>query len=571
MNLLNLFDILDTVSAEKKAETPAGIPPAVQVSQADGQPATIVVPVATTDEVEVLEDEHEDSLELGDEVIITGNVQFRGKTGRIVDFGANKHFVVVDLYNFGKHSFHSSNVEANDYADSEEEDADWRERDHGLFGDDERDEDLNEGFGAYYYEQLAQKVFDLNPNLSTEGRCEELLKAAFPIAVQDLGKKGAQWKFNYDEDFPSDFVSAYAYLQGDGELEEGWKQNLAALGTAAALGATGVAAMGGNTPTTSGPEIVNPNQVVQMIKSGKISNSQDLQSVLAKAKNKNQVWLMLQTAADMQGSSDADAVVQTIAGVREGVAEDLSTMAGAAALGSAAAYGIGHLAGKMINKFDQKYDGTSRTTAKKHKDSCACEKCRGSDNSDLKKGVAEGFLGDREYNRVMPFVKRIASEVSDYDRDEFGEELWSLLDQKYGPKFAQSVLDDIDFYWDTYTELTDQQGVAEGEYDDPRWEPREPDMSRKVDWDIEAERNKPEEAEPAKTVTVRDNNGKVVLTFPSTGGFYGDLRYATSKGFDTDSGDYHLSWKRDTNEGNNWLDTPVSEEFDRIKKLAGLK
>lgn len=71
-------------------------------------------------------------------------------------------------------------------------------------------------------------------------------------------------------------------------------------------------------------------------------------------------------------------------------------------------------------------------------------------------GVAEGFLGDREYNRVMPFVKRIAGEVSDYDRDEFGEELWSLLDQKYGSKFAQSVLDDLDFYWDTYTELTGQ-------------------------------------------------------------------------------------------------------------------
>ena len=77
-------------------------------------------------------------------------------------------------------------------------------------------------------------------------------------------------------------------------------------------------------------------------------------------------------------------------------------------------------------------------------------------------GVAEGFLGDREYNRVMPFVKRIAGEVSDYDRDEFGEELWSLLDQKYGSKFAQSVLqDNLVFYWDEYADLTGQ-GVAEG-------------------------------------------------------------------------------------------------------------
>jgi len=78
-------------------------------------------------------------------------------------------------------------------------------------------------------------------------------------------------------------------------------------------------------------------------------------------------------------------------------------------------------------------------------------------------GVAEGILGNREYNRVMPVVKRIAGEVSDYDRDEFGEELWSLLDQKYGSKYAQSILQDsLDFYWDEYTELTGQQGMAEG-------------------------------------------------------------------------------------------------------------
>lgn len=69
----------------------------------------------------------------------------------------------------------------------------------------------------------------------------------------------------------------------------------------------------------------------------------------------------------------------------------------------------------------------------------------------------EGILGDRTFNRVMPVVKRIAGEVSDYDRDEFGEELWSLLDQKYGSKFAQSVLqDELDFYWNEYSELTDQ-------------------------------------------------------------------------------------------------------------------
>lgn len=44
--------------------------------------------------------------------------------------------------------------------------------------------------------------------------------------------------------------------------------------------------------------------------------------------------------------------------------EDLGSLAAAAALGSAAAYGIGHLAGKMMNKFDKKYDGSDRTSKK---------------------------------------------------------------------------------------------------------------------------------------------------------------------------------------------------------------
>lgn len=68
-------------------------------------------------------------------------------------------------------------------------------------------------FGAYYNEQLAQKVFDENPNISTSGRAEELLSAGFKIAVLDLGKKQAQGLFGYDEDFPSDFVSSYGHLQ----------------------------------------------------------------------------------------------------------------------------------------------------------------------------------------------------------------------------------------------------------------------------------------------------------------------------------------------------------------------
>ena len=71
-----------------------------------------------------------------------------------------------------------------------------------------------------------------------------------------------------------------------------------------------------------------------------------------------------------------------------------------------------------------------------------------------KQDESEGYLSEGEYVRVIPLVKRIASERSDYDRDEFGEELSSLLDQKYDSEFAKSVLNDLDFYWNTYTKLT---------------------------------------------------------------------------------------------------------------------
>jgi hypothetical protein len=72
-------------------------------------------------------------------------------------------------------------------------------------------------FGSNYAERLAQRVYDENPELDTSGMADELLDVAFPFMVQDLGsRKRANYMLNYDEDFPSDFVSAYAYLQQGG-------------------------------------------------------------------------------------------------------------------------------------------------------------------------------------------------------------------------------------------------------------------------------------------------------------------------------------------------------------------
>lgn len=66
--------------------------------------------------------ESAEELSVGDPVIISGQgIEFEGKTGDIDSFGDMKRFVVVNLYNHGKHSFHSSDVSYNDYADREDD------------------------------------------------------------------------------------------------------------------------------------------------------------------------------------------------------------------------------------------------------------------------------------------------------------------------------------------------------------------------------------------------------------------------------------------------------------------
>ena len=76
----------------------------------------------------------EDQLHVGDPVEIVGDVEFSGATGEIVDFGQHSNFVIVNLYNHGVHSFHSANVEYNQYADDEDAD------EYGEYEHDEVDE-----------------------------------------------------------------------------------------------------------------------------------------------------------------------------------------------------------------------------------------------------------------------------------------------------------------------------------------------------------------------------------------------------------------------------------------------
>jgi adenylate kinase family enzyme len=69
-----------------------------------------------------------ENLHVGDDVIVSGDVNLKGTTGVIDSFGQDKRFVVVDLYNHGKHSFHSSDVSANDHDNDEHDDLDETRR-----------------------------------------------------------------------------------------------------------------------------------------------------------------------------------------------------------------------------------------------------------------------------------------------------------------------------------------------------------------------------------------------------------------------------------------------------------
>ena len=113
-------------------------------------------------------EEDAEGLSVGDDVVVTGDVQFNGATGVVDSFGKDNRFVVVNLYNHGKHSFHSSDVSANEYADSDDEEA--RMYDRGEFTiDDELDEDADSNDPL-----LAKSVDDAAVGPMEESADEEL-------------------------------------------------------------------------------------------------------------------------------------------------------------------------------------------------------------------------------------------------------------------------------------------------------------------------------------------------------------------------------------------------------------
>lgn len=72
-------------------------------------------------------------LHQGDPIVVTAPNEFEGATGEIYEFSPSGKFVIVDLYNHGKHSMHLSDVEYNQYADDQDED-DWYDEEDTMEG-----------------------------------------------------------------------------------------------------------------------------------------------------------------------------------------------------------------------------------------------------------------------------------------------------------------------------------------------------------------------------------------------------------------------------------------------------
>lgn len=62
-----------------------------------------------------------------------------------------------------------------------------------------------------YCEELAKTIFTTSPTLATE---DEILEAGFQATKTLLSPKDARALFSYNEDFPSDFIDEYKWLQG---------------------------------------------------------------------------------------------------------------------------------------------------------------------------------------------------------------------------------------------------------------------------------------------------------------------------------------------------------------------
>ena len=62
---------------------------------------------------------------------------------------------------------------------------------------------------------FAEDVFAINPNITEEN---DVLDLGFDVVKKALGLKSARYYFWYHEDFPSDLINEYFWLQQQKEV-----------------------------------------------------------------------------------------------------------------------------------------------------------------------------------------------------------------------------------------------------------------------------------------------------------------------------------------------------------------
>ena len=80
---------------------------------------------------------------------------------------------------------------------------------------------VNEGAEIMYAEELAEKVFEQSPNLQNE---DDILTRGFQLAKKDPRISGRVNSIFRTEDFPSDFVSYYRYIQHNHGIRSGMNE-----------------------------------------------------------------------------------------------------------------------------------------------------------------------------------------------------------------------------------------------------------------------------------------------------------------------------------------------------------
>ena len=185
-------------------------------------------------------------INVGDDVIITGAVKYKGATGVVDSVGRDGNFIVINLYNHGKQSFQSTDVSLNNYAGSDDEEARMYNAGEFREGYLDRPGQVDSPVASALVRRILLQRTDL---LSKYGP-EKVVQAVDEVAnfvgdVEEIGSSDVSGWIRHVEQMLGNMEPGVT----EDEVEEGWKSKLAAAGLAGAAALGGYAA-GSSSPST---------------------------------------------------------------------------------------------------------------------------------------------------------------------------------------------------------------------------------------------------------------------------------------------------------------------------------